>query len=465
MYKFWLNTLSVLILISFVFPSGKVKAQSASNTAPVYIVQEGDYLEDIAYRFHVSQQDLANANGIVNTDQITVGQQLIIPGLEGIQGVLTTEIVPFGETLHSLSLRYHLSIDIVERLNHLTSPNELYAGYSLVILKNNAPPSFGKRSSLGTSQSLLELSVLNNTDPWTILTDNQLNSSSDVLPGDVLRVPGETDPGPGALPSAIKSVGINALTQGKTAEIQIDADADLTISGSLLDHILNFFPNDESHYTSLQGVHLATYPGLYPLVLSVSSPGGTPTNFIQMVLVTSGDYPYERIPNVDPATLDPETNQKENELWSSLSSPEEPEKLWDGIFSLPVDQKYAGCYTSWVTNKRSYNGSEYIYLHTGLDICGQIGDPIYASADGVVVFAGPLTVRGNATMIDHGLGVYSAYMHQSEILVNVGDHVEQGQLIGRVGNTGRVEGPHLHFEILIGGVQVDPLEWLDKVFP
>ena len=96
---------------------------------------------------------------------------------------------------------------------------------------------------------------------------------------------------------------------------------------------------------------------------------------------------------------------------------------------------------------------------------GQIGNPIYAAAAGVVVFTGPLTVRGNATMIDHGWGVYTAYLHQSEILVKVGEHVEQGQFIGRVGNTGRVEGPHLHFEVIVGGVQVEPLQWLDQEFP
>jgi murein DD-endopeptidase MepM/ murein hydrolase activator NlpD len=68
-------------------------------------------------------------------------------------------------------------------------------------------------------------------------------------------------------------------------------------------------------------------------------------------------------------------------------------------------------------------------------------------------------------MIDHGWGVYSAYLHQSKILVHPGEHVEAGQLIGLIGNTGRVEGPHLHWEILVGGVQVDPLDWLKEEFP
>jgi murein DD-endopeptidase MepM/ murein hydrolase activator NlpD len=139
--------------------------------------------------------------------------------------------------------------------------------------------------------------------------------------------------------------------------------------------------------------------------------------------------------------------------------------MWSEKFYLPVDPVFADCYPSRFGNRRSYNGSAYDYFHTGLDICGQVGDPIYATAPGEVVFSGLLTVRGGATMIDHGQGVYSAYMHQSEILVNEGERVEEGQLIGRVGNTGRVEGPHLHFEVLVGGIQVDPLPWLEGEFP
>ena len=130
---------------------------------------------------------------------------------------------------------------------------------------------------------------------------------------------------------------------------------------------------------------------------------------------------------------------------------------------MPKD--FAECWPSQFGNPRSYNGSAYNFFHTGLDFCGGVGTEIYAPADGTVVFAGPLTVRGNATMIDHGWGVYSGYMHQSEIKVSAGDKVEAGQLIGLVGNTGRVTGPHLHFEIWAGGVQIDPMDWLEQEFP
>jgi len=465
MKKFWLSSLSILILFFLLMPSGIVNAQTKSATAPVYIVQEGDSLWDIAYRFHVSQGELANVNGIVNTGQIAVGQELVIPGLEGIQGVLTTETVPLGETLHSLSLRYHIPINMLERLNHLTSPNELYAGYSLVILQDDNPHLLGKRATLGMGQSMLELSVLNNTDPWTILASNQLDGSFMVLPGDVIRVPGVEDSGPGAIPPEITTMEISPLVQGQTAEIEIEGTDGLTMTGSLVDHTLNFFHSSDKQYVALQGINSRVRPGLYPVDFLGDTPDGSSFVFSQMVLITSGDYSSEYINNVDPITLDPTITEPEDKLWSQLSSPVSPEKLWEGLFFLPVDPAFAGCYSSWFGTRRSYNGSPFDYVHTGQDFCGQVGNPIYAAAAGVVVYTGQLTVRGNATMIDHGWGVYSAYMHQSEILVNVGDRVEQGQLIGRVGNTGRVEGPHLHFEVLVGGVQVNPLEWLNQVFP
>ena len=100
---------------------------------------------------------------------------------------------------------------------------------------------------------------------------------------------------------------------------------------------------------------------------------------------------------------------------------------------------------------------------------------MYAAAPGKVVFAGRLEVRGCAIMIDHGWGVYTAVMHlQADpttkecigVQVQQGQQVETGQLIGLVGNTGlRTTGSHLHWEVLVGGVQVDPLPWMSQQFP
>jgi murein DD-endopeptidase MepM/ murein hydrolase activator NlpD len=312
---------------------------------------------------------------------------------------------------------------------------------------------------------MLELAIQNGTDAWGIMASNDLKSSWEALPGDVLRVTGEDNNGPGALPGAIKSVTITGLIQGNTGEIQVNSEDDLSLSGELFNHPLNFFTDSDQLYSTLQGVYAMAVPGLYPLSLDTKLPDGSMHQFSQKVMIRKADFLFDRPLPVDPATLDPETNRSENELWFSATAQATPEKRWAGKLFLPVEPVFGECYSSRFGSRRSYNGSEYLFFHTGLDFCGQVGDPIYAAAPGVVVLATPLTVRGKATIIDHGWGVYTAYLHQSEILVNEGDQVEQGQLIGKVGNTGRVEGPHLHFEVIVGGIQVDPLEWLNKAFP
>jgi murein DD-endopeptidase MepM/ murein hydrolase activator NlpD len=465
MNKTWRCLFSFFFILVLLFPIEVVNAQSTTPSGPVYIVQEGDSLWDIAFRFHVSQYALARANGIVNANQINIGQPLVIPGLEGVQGILTTRIVPLGETLQSLSLRNHISPELLRRLNHITSPDEVYVGYSLVVLQYDDPPPLGKRAALSVGQSLMELAIINDTNPWTILAENQLRSFSTILPGEVVRIRGEDDGGPGAMLPTINSVSISSLTQGLTAEIQVDSSESLSISGTLIENKINFFPEMDNHYIALQGMHAMAEPGVYPLTLQINTPDSLIIRFSQTVILHAGDFMQDRSLDVDPETLDPETNRVENELWFTSSSVVSPDKVWTGKFSFPVDPAYAQCYTSWFGNRRSYNYSDYVYFHTGLDFCGQVGYPIYAVAPGKVVFAGSLTVRGKATMIDHGWGVYTAYMHQSEILVKAGDRVEPGELIGKVGDTGRVEGPHLHFEVLVGGIQVDPLEWLNQVFP
>ncbi|EIE02327.1 M23 family metallopeptidase [Leptospira licerasiae] len=95
--------------------------------------------------------------------------------------------------------------------------------------------------------------------------------------------------------------------------------------------------------------------------------------------------------------------------------------------------------------------------HGGSDFKGGIGDPIYAINDGTVILARSMYYEGNFTVIDHGLEVYSLYMHQSEILVKPGDKVKKGDLIGKIGSTGMSTGPHLHLGLRVLGTMIDPL--------
>jgi murein DD-endopeptidase MepM/ murein hydrolase activator NlpD len=465
--------ISLILALTCIWAVSAAQAQQDQPDGPVYVVQAGDTLGYIARQFGISTEELADANNITNPNLLSEGTQLVIPGLEGVQGFLTTVSVPFGENLESLSRRYQVDAALLARLNHITSPSELYAGASLVIPQQAEAPTTFRRVGLATGQSLLELAVLNGANPWSAIHANGMQASWEALPGESLFLPGGADEGPGALPGEIQAIELIPLPfgQGRTGEVKVAAAPGLMLEGSFMDRQLNFFPDPEGGYIALLGIHALAEPGYYPFSIKGSLPDGTSFAFSQKVGVRPEDYPFDQPLTVDPATIDPAITRPEDAEWNALTTTATPERLWDGLFRIPspFPQDYCletnECWTSRFGNRRSYNGSEYEFFHTGLDIAGGTGTEIFAPAKGKVVFAGPLTVRGNATMIDHGWGVYTGYMHQSEIYVEVGDEVEPGDVIGLVGGTGRVEGPHLHWEVWVGGVQVDPLDWLAQTFP
>jgi murein DD-endopeptidase MepM/ murein hydrolase activator NlpD len=109
----------------------------------------------------------------------------------------------------------------------------------------------------------------------------------------------------------------------------------------------------------------------------------------------------------------------------------------------------------------SYNGGPVEIFHTGVYFAGTIGTEIRAPAAGTVVFSDTLTLRGSSVIVDHGLGVMTGYYHLSKILVPVGEAVTIGQIIGEGGSSGLSSGPHLHWDLRILNVPVDPMPWLD----
>ncbi len=445
-------------------------AQDGESQEPYYLVQEGDSLWGIATRFGISQEQLQLVNNISNPGQLTTGMRLVIPGLEGISGLIGTHEVRFGETLNSIARNYGLSAQTLARVNRLVSPGEAYAGSRLIVpvTDENLPSSF--RVNITSGETLLELAVRNNQNPWTLALENNLPASRSAFPGNTLLVR-QTDQTvdnnvPGALPAFISHIDIDPImpAQGNTLVIKLDAPTGLHITGKLADSLLNYFPYEEG-YIALQGIHTMMEPGLYPLEIDIELPSQERFAFSQMVLVRSTDYIYDPSLNVDPATVDPAVTEPEAELWASLAVPVTDRKMWEGQFATPVPLELADCWTSLFGNRRSYNGSEYKYFHSGLDFCGRVGTELYATAAGKVVYTGPLVVRGNVVVIDHGWGVYTAYDHLSEILVQPGDLVQSGQVVGLGGNAGRTTGPHLHWEVWVGGIQVDPVDWLENSYP
>ena len=463
MHKF--INVALLVAILFLSAVGHASAQDQS-TGPVYVVQAGDTLYSIALRFGITINDLINANQLIDPNQLTADMELVIPGLEGISGKLLTEAIPVGIDLTSLTRFRGLDPALIVRLNRLTSPGEVYAGSNLIIPQSSAPFYRKPLQGLRQNESFLEHAGALNANPWELILANQEPSSNTIFAGEPLYLfSAEETPPPNPLAPVVLQLDLQPLplVQGQTIVIKASTQSPVTLEGELNGYPLHFFMIRENEYVALQGIHAFAQPGLAPLNFSVTDQTGVTSNFSQMMLLQQGYYANDPPLSVDPTTLDEANTKPEDDLIRQTTAPATQEKHWDGIFRLPVDEPY--CIKSWYGNRRSYNGGPYSFFHTGLDYGVCVNLNIYAPAPGTVVFAGPLTVRGNATIIDHGWGVYSGFWHQQEILVKVGDVVETGQLVGLIGGTGRVTGPHLHWEVWANGVQVDPQNWLDRAFP
>ncbi len=137
-----------------------------------------------------------------------------------------------------------------------------------------------------------------------------------------------------------------------------------------------------------------------------------------------------------------------------------PQKFWKGAFLRPND----GEITTGYGVRRYYNG-EFAndYYHRGVDYAGGYGSPVVAPAAGYVRLVGTVAqgfrLHGNTIGLDHGQGVASIFLHLSEIYIKEGDFVQAGQVVGAIGATGAVTGPHLHWGLYVNGEAIDPVVW------
>jgi murein DD-endopeptidase MepM/ murein hydrolase activator NlpD len=216
---------------------------------------------------------------------------------------------------------------------------------------------------------------------------------------------------------------------------------------------------DGARWWAIIGVGAFAELGVAPVTIAYNPADGSPQTAVESAIeITYREFPVENI-ELDPGTaslLDPAIVNNEEALRSAIFSGYTTQRLWDGAFVTPADGPLSSIYGV----ARSYNGAPVSSYHRGTDFAGTTGDPAYAAAAGRVVFAQELQVRGNTVIIDHGVGVFTAYGHLSAITVAEGDVVTARQNIGQIGSTGLVTGPHLHWEVVVRGVEVDGELWL-----
>lgn len=234
----------------------------------------------------------------------------------------------------------------------------------------------------------------------------------------------------------------------KVAGPSIEAAPKAEMSGNSLD-----FTSCGTHcFEAIGALGLNTAPGRYPIEVKVGKAVMTVyVNVKPAVFPTVNLTLPEREVILNPEDL--ARAQKEEELLESIWKKETP-RLWAGKFVLPLPTEISTAF-----GLRRVLNKERISIHKGIDMRGHEGERIEASNRGRVVLARNLFFGGNTVVIDHGMGIYSIYMHLSKFDVSPGEIVLKGQTVGLVGSTGRATGPHLHFSMKLHEISANPVSF------
>jgi murein DD-endopeptidase MepM/ murein hydrolase activator NlpD len=471
-----------LVIVAMIANASLALAQdgTGSTTVTIHVVQRGENLFRIAMRYGTTVEAIAQANGIKDVTQISVGQRLLIPNVSpsaansadaasgSAPGIPVDYVMQPGDSLINLSLRYGMPIAAIARQNRIVNPAQVYVGLSLSLKEGagSIPPiKTGWLYVVQPDDNLYRVAALYGVSTTRLSEVNKLKRTS-LIPGQRLVIPGPDD-GPALLdiPQPFSQITMQPAPaeQGRTVALHLTTAAPVKLHGNFMGKALVVFSDStRQQHTVLYGVDAFARPGIYLLDLTAIDDKGRKSSLSRLIEVIDGGYASETItlPPSQLDLLDPKVTQPEMQQITRVVSNYTAQRFFDGPMGLPCSAPV----TSQFGTRRSYNNGPYNQFHTGTDFAGAPGAPIYAPAAGVVVMVASLHVRGNATIIDHGWGIYTGYWHQTEVKVRVGDVVKQGQVIGTVGNTGRVTGPHLHWELFVGGVQVDPLQWARQSF-
>jgi murein DD-endopeptidase MepM/ murein hydrolase activator NlpD len=452
---------------------GLLLAQATDSTpAPpiprVHTVQEGENLTSIAAAFEVSVEDILAINNLANGDLLQIGQELIIPGGTG-DVIATVHTVLPGDTLRGIAAEYNSSIEEIIDTNRLIRRDlPLVIGQSMPVISRTGSvtprPMSGRPHLVQSGESLFTIAARYGLTPAVLADLNGLVFPVYLHSGMRLRIPDETSVYRD-LPAGWLEVGFNpdSLTQGGTLAISTAHLLDGVPAGRFGNQPLQFAPQDDG-YVALVGIDAFTEAGIFEMALTGGDERGLwePLRLLVPVGETGFDTQYVTVGEELGGLLDPNVRSTEDEFFREIYTVFEPTQLWSGAFQMPVATTII---SAGYGGGRSYNDGPVEIFHTGVDFAAPIGEPVLAPADGVVVFADQLELRGLSAIVNHGMGVMTGYYHLSELAVQPGDTVVAGQPLGAVGNTGLSSGAHLHWDLRIMNVPVDGLQWTRQSFP
>lgn len=255
------------------------------------------------------------------------------------------------------------------------------------------------------------------------------------------------------------------LKQGEVLFVTVKPETEIaSVEGALDGTPIYFYERKEGDFAGIAGVDLVASPGQRSLWVEIKDLEGRSFERVFQVQVNAGEFEVQKL-TVPPEMVDftEETYQRylaERKALKRVFNQVRPERVWRHSFVKPVE----GPITSAFGLRRIFNDKARA-PHSGVDIGAAEGTEVGACNDGIVVFAQELYLEGKTIIIDHGFGLYSIYMHLSEMEAREGDTVHVGEVVGLVGATGRVTGSHLHWGIKLLGAKVDPFSLVRAVSP
>jgi murein DD-endopeptidase MepM/ murein hydrolase activator NlpD len=438
----------------------------------IHVVQRGETLFRIAQRYGTTVEDLARMNGIRNPAALSVGQRLIVPSApvqaeDAAIGIPTSHTLQIGDTLFKLAATFGTTEAAIARHNRITNPRRMYVGQRIVLQEGSGAQGIktGWIHRVARGETLYHIAARYSASANLIQLVNRLRCPDRLYVGQPLVIPADEHSFPLTdLPAPLARFEMTPAEQGRTSALRIVTLQPTRLEITFMDKPVSVF-SDEARVThvALLGVDALAEPNIYPLRVVSTVQDGAQRAFEWRVQVADGGYRSEavtltadQIDLLNPAITQPE-EQRVRQLVSAIT----PQRRFGGLMGLPC----AAPVTSPFGTRRSYNGGALNTIHAGTDFAALPGAAVYAPAAGVVVLAEPLAVRGNAVIIDHGWGIFTGYWHLESLNVRAGALVQTGDVIGAVGSSGRSTGPHLHWELFVQGVQVDPLQWTRQSFP
>jgi murein DD-endopeptidase MepM/ murein hydrolase activator NlpD len=470
LYVLRFTIIALLLIISFLSAHAQDPTPTPPAAAPsiplVHTVGEGENLTYIAETFGTTVEELVAVNNLNPDALLFVGQQLIIPGGQG-DAVATVYTIQLGDTLTAVAATFNTTLNDILSSNRLIhSDYPLTPGQTLSVISRtgSALPQTvtGRPYIVQPGESLMMIAARHNLVPAQLAALNELPFSAYLFPGQRLRLPGQADYH--FLPGEWVDVRIRPSTiiPGSTISVYVENLLDGRPNGQFAGQSLQFTPFADG-FVALVGLDAFAESGPYTLELGGSgSQPWQPMN--QIVPVQPGNYGTQFVTVGEELNdlLDPQVREREDAFLAPIFGRFTETQQWQGIFQAPITTTIV---SAGYGDSRSYNDGPVEIYHTGVDYAAAAGTSILAPANGTVIFSDMLELRGLVTIIDHGLGVMTAYFHQTESLVQAGDMVTTGQVIGTVGSTGLSSGPHLHWDVRIMNVPVDGLQWLNEQFP